>query len=119
MANQILISGFSKEAINGTYSYWKQVNGYDGYQKDSTHIIIYQPKYGEYCQTPAYYILENKQLSGAIPKWLPVARIEGTSVEGTWINMKDYGSGETTTGTVIDESSSSSSYRESSSSSSS
>ena len=119
MADTVTISGFDKDAINGVYSYWKVVDGFDAFQKDSTHIVMYRPKLGGWSQTPSYYILENKQISGGIKRWIPIARSEGTSIASpTWITMKGVSSGEQTVGTTVyDEVSSSSSSIDSSSSS--
>ena len=117
MSDEIIVSGFTDDALNGTYSFWKTVDSYPAYQKDSTHIIMYRPKYFGYSDTGAYYLLENKQISGAIPAWVPIARILGTAIEGTWETLRDVTSGEQTVGSFSDESSSSSSVDSSSSSS--
>ena len=120
MADKVLVSGFDKAAINGTYTYWKSVDGYDAFVKDASHVIVYQTKFGAYSQTASYYILENKQISGGIPQWVPVARSEGSSISSpAWITMEEIGSNEQTIGTTTydNESSSSSSVDSSSSSS--
>ena len=112
MADYLVVSGFSKDAINGTYTYWKVVDGYEAYRKDVTHVLLYQPKLGRYSELASYYIMENKQISGGIPQWVPVAKSEGSNIESpVWITMKDITSGETTVGitTDVDFSSSSSS----------
>jgi hypothetical protein len=120
MASEIIVSGFDKEAVNGTYIYWKQVDGRAAYQKDATHILLYQEKLGQVSENGSYYLMENKQISGGIPTWVTIARAEGTSIEsGTWITLKEITSGEDTVGSFADESSSSSSLEYSSSSSSS
>jgi hypothetical protein len=123
MSDKISLSGFGNTNINGTYTYLKDVDGYAAYRKDSTHEIIYSPSYYGYCLTPSYYVLENKQISGGIPQWKPVARLEGNNIEATgWITMTDITSGEQAIGSTVfdnDSSSSSSSSSVDSSSSSS
>lgn len=93
----ILVSGFGDTNVNGTYTYTKYLDGHAQYTKGN-YTIIYHASYMPISDGPAYYIIYNSHIPGAINIEVPKYINYGSNITGgTWYGIRDFTSLENNT----------------------